>query len=324
MNSNTFNGTICKTEVLQAHEPKARRVRRNEVSRKSNTKCLHFDEVAIWARALNASEIQSRFQQDGISYEFVLANASNFNVSNITAIRFAINNYTRQYWDEYTVFVENFDSVARIQANNGTISGNFSICEGRFGNGGRFDGVSGYIDYGDRDEYDVTEQITLEAWAKPTDASGDDFIVAKWGSDNSYGVRLADANPRFFLSKSDSTTAKTFTDLSITANVWNHVTATWDGTTMKAYVDGVESSQTESLSSPIDTTAESVYIGTNGGTQDYFNGSIDEVRISKIARRPVSGLWTLNYTLNSTTEAMNSGVRYYWKVRALDQGGEQG
>jgi len=104
-----FNGTICKTEVLQAHEPKASRV----------------DEVAIWARALNASEIQSRFQQDGISYEFVLANDTSFNVSNITAIRFAINNYTRQYWDEYTVFVENFDSVARIEANNGTISGNF-------------------------------------------------------------------------------------------------------------------------------------------------------------------------------------------------------
>ena len=62
---------------------------------------------------------------------------------------------------------------------------------------------------------------------------------------------------------------------------------------------------------------------------------------SHIARRPVSGLWTLNYTTNSTTEAMNSGnianvkfainqnslcefsFRYYWKVRGLDGGGEQ-
>jgi len=81
--------------------------------------------------------------------------------------------------------------------------------------------------------------------------------------------------------------------------------------------------------------------------------------ISNVARRPVSALWTLNYTTNSTTEAMNSGnianvkfainqnisrpwreinhapskgasfslcefsFRYYWKVRALDGGGEQ-
>ena len=64
--------------------------------------------------------------------------------------------------------------------------------------------------------------------------------------------------------------------------------------------------------------------------------------ISHIARRPVSALWTLNYTTDSSTEAMNSGnianvkfainqnsfcefsFRYYWKVRALDGGGEQG
>ena len=63
--------------------------------------------------------------------------------------------------------------------------------------------------------------------------------------------------------------------------------------------------------------------------------------ISHIARRPVSGLWTLNYTTNSSTEAMNLGnianvkfainqnslcefsFRYYWKVRGLDGGGEQ-
>jgi len=80
--------------------------------------------------------------------------------------------------------------------------------------------------------------------------------------------------------------------------------------------------------------------------------------ISHIARRPVSGLWTLNYTTNSSTEAMVDGnianvkyfeceirnksrtnrcvifainqnslcefsFRYYWKVRGLDHGGEQ-
>ena len=44
--------------------------------------------------------------------------------------------------------------------------------------------------------------------------------------------------------------------------------------------------------------------------------------ISHIARRPVSALWTTNYT-TSSSEAMNSGNRYYWKVRALDGGGEQ-
>ena len=52
-------------------------------------------------------------------------------------------------------------------------------------------------------------------------------------------------------------------------------------------------------------------------------GRVDEVRISTVARRPISGLWTLNYTTNSSTEAMVKGNRYYWKVRGLDGGGEQ-
>ena len=51
--------------------------------------------------------------------------------------------------------------------------------------------------------------------------------------------------------------------------------------------------------------------------------SVDEIRISNVARRPVSGLWSTNYTTNSSTEAMVDGNRYYWKVRGLDGGGEQ-
>jgi len=53
------------------------------------------------------------------------------------------------------------------------------------------------------------------------------------------------------------------------------------------------------------------------------NATSQLVRISEIARRPVSALWTTNYTTDSSTEAMVSGNRYYWKVRGLDGGGEQ-
>ena len=59
------------------------------------------------------------------------------------------------------------------------------------------------------------------------------------------------------------------------------------------------------------------------GTRTLRVRCVDELRISSIARRPVSGLWSTNYTTNSSTEAMVDGNRYYWKVRGLDQGGEQ-
>jgi len=295
-----------------------------------------LDEVAIWVRALNESEIQDRFQQDGISYEFVLANASNFNVSNITAIRFAINNYTRQYWDEYTVFVENFDSVARIEANNGTIVGNFSICEGRFGNGGCFDGNSGYIGYGDGPNgvYDMgTDDFTVETWIKTSSLSTQ--IVLQKGA---YTGGSGHPGYRFYINSAGTLQLQLGNSRTLFVNTgigsgfndgyWHHIA--WsvdrDGSYV-LYKDGASvasSSISNNASDSISTTYD-LYIGANADeSAGYFDGTIDEVRITRgIARRPVSALWTLNYTLAST-EAMHSDYRHYWKVRALDQGGEQG
>jgi len=295
-----------------------------------------IDEVAIWARALNESEIQDRFQQDGISYEFVLANASNFNVSNITAIRFAINNYTRQYWDEYTVFVENFDSVARIQANNGTIVGNFSICEGRFGKGGCFDGNSSYVDYGDGIDPSGWTKATLEVWIKSDTGAQDEAIVG-WYINGDGGLFMQSKyNAGEGLLVYAGATGNDFAEKNIeTTDGWVHAVLVYDGSLsgnanrLKLYANGVlqtltfdgSASITSSIPSLSSTTLK---IGDVSSLGRKWNGSIDEVRISKIARRPVSALWTLNYTLNSSTEAMRSGARYYWKVRALDSGGEEG
>jgi len=64
----------------------------------------------------------------------------------------------------------------------------------------------------------------------------------------------------------------------------------------------------------LDLNFISINYGEYGNKKALFNGSV--------ARRPVSALWTANYT-TSSSEAMNSGNRYYWKVCGLDGGGEQ-
>ena len=67
---------------------------------------------------------------------------------------------------------------------------------------------------------------------------GDQFVVAKWGPNNeaSYGMRIKNSNPRFFLMEGFSKIAKTYTDLSTAPNVWAHMVVTWDGQTMKVYL----------------------------------------------------------------------------------------
>jgi len=284
----------------------------------------------VWARALNESEIQGRFKQDSIAYEFLLADVTTFNLSNITAARMAINDYSRQYWDEYTVFVENFDSLARIEANNGTIAGNFSICEGRFGNGGCFDGSSGYIDT----TLDYTaDDLTLEAWVKSSDWSSATTadIVDTWTTGaNEEWYRLCFGSDQLFEFAVDTGAdegGREVAEYDMTNLIgWHHIAGVRDTSTpsLNLYLDGtlVDSTTPSSVVSVNPSSSLTIGARADGGAE-FFNGTIDEVRISKIARRPTSALWTLNYTLASS-EAMTSGQRYYWKVRALDQGGEQG
>ncbi len=72
---------------------------------------------------------------------------------------------------------------------------------------------------------------------------------------------------------------------------WHHIAATYDGTTMKVYVDGtLDASSAVSLSLP-DSDQPLLVGATFGGfssesgwAQGYFAGQLDEVRISNIAR----------------------------------------
>src|SRR5437867_1513063 len=82
---------------------------------------------------------------------------------------------------------------------------------------------------------------------------------------------------------------------SIAPGVWYHLAATFDGTTVKAYLDGVEKF---SIAAPTTTIrSNSVKVGTSGSQGgNFFNGTIDEVlvynralnasEISTLAPRP--------------------------------------
>jgi len=141
-----------------------------------------------------------------------------------------INDYTRQYWDEFTVFVENFDSLARIQANNGTIDGNFSICEGRFGNGGCFDGGSGYVNYTNPTSLQLTGTLTIEAWIKDQ-GDGWDFIVSKedGSSNRNYVLTLDNNNYLKLLTWSSDTEYSVVGSTALNDNQWHHVAGVSDG-----------------------------------------------------------------------------------------------
>jgi hypothetical protein len=70
---------------------------------------------------------------------------------------------------------------------------------------------------------------------------------------------------------------------------WHHVAATYNGSTMKIYIDGVEDASATTTATPSDNTLPllvgSTYgSGGSGEAQGYFEGDIDEVRVSNTAR----------------------------------------
>jgi hypothetical protein len=70
---------------------------------------------------------------------------------------------------------------------------------------------------------------------------------------------------------------------------WHHIAATYNGSTMKIYIDGVEDASA-SRSTTIPDASTDLLIGSTYGSggrgeaQGYFDGSIDELRISSTAR----------------------------------------
>ncbi|HSW98693.1 MAG TPA: LamG-like jellyroll fold domain-containing protein, partial [Candidatus Saccharimonadales bacterium] len=97
---------------------------------------------------------------------------------------------------------------------------------------------------------------------------------------------------------------------------WHHIAATYDGTTMKIYIDGALDAQTTvSLSMP--DTDQPLLIGTTygggssseaGWAQGFFDGALDEVRISNVARSG-SGFTDKPYSTAPQTITLASAIR---------------
>ncbi|WP_040473571.1 LamG-like jellyroll fold domain-containing protein, partial [Flavobacterium frigoris] len=159
-----------------------------------------------------------------------------------------------------------------------------------------FDGVDDNIDFGNN--FNLTNTFSFEIWAKPNALNGftKTILSKKDITDVStgYDLRLENNSISFY-----SNNSKVLTHNGINSDRWYHIAVTFDGATYKLYFDGIEM-DSKNGAVPI-TNNYKFLIGamnkSGNKTINYFNGSLDELRI-----------WNISLTNEQIRQMMNQEI----------------
>jgi Concanavalin A-like lectin/glucanases superfamily len=149
---------------------------------------------------------------------------------------------------------------------------------GRFGGALQFNGATSGVTIPDAPGLDLTAAMTLEAWVYPTVApAGWRGIVGK--DTDRYYLMAGSSNgvPAVGGTFTVGGNANTYAPSALPVNTWTHLAATFDGTTVRLFVNGLPvatSPQTGAL-----TTSNAVLTIGHNVYGEHFAGLIDEVRL---------------------------------------------
>ncbi|MEZ6078124.1 MAG: LamG-like jellyroll fold domain-containing protein [Pirellulaceae bacterium] len=163
---------------------------------------------------------------------------------------------------------------------NGTLFSGTTFTNGHQGQAFQFDGVDDYVEIADNVAHQL-QTLTVSAWIKPDFATMDNFggIVMKtsdatWA--NGFGLSRDGSNNgvRFYIDNWSTN----FASATVADNAWSFVTGTFDGTTVKLYVNGVLAG-TDTYTGPINYAASTLRIGSGYSSNLTWKGGIDEANL---------------------------------------------
>jgi hypothetical protein len=167
--------------------------------------------------------------------------------------------------------------------NNGTGSGysTTSLPAGKYGNAGTFNGSNQYVSIPDNSNLG-SSYMTVSAWIYTSTFNTNGSIYNRRTADNTGGVTMQPYNTSgniicyFYIGGIWVSVA---TSIALPVSQWGLITYTYDGSTIKAYVNGIPAGSTSVSGTINNPTSPLVQIGKNVTSATTFNGLIDEVRI---------------------------------------------
>jgi uncharacterized repeat protein (TIGR02543 family) len=176
-----------------------------------------------------------------------------------------------------------------------------------------FDGADDYVTGSDTGFPTGNSPRTIEAWVKAP-AQGTFGPIMEWGS-------FAD-NQKSALGVSATGTAYWWgnsndldSEIPINNEQWHHIAGTYDGTTLRLYVDGnLANSAVTTLNTVSDGTFQ---IALAEGAGWYYHGQVDEVRVWNVARSAED----IQSNMHSEVSSPQAGLVAYYKFNQGVAGG---
>ena len=190
-------------------------------------------------------------------------------------------------------FNESSGSTAQDSSGNslaGTITNATRTASGKFGGALTFNGTNSWVTVNSSSLLNLTTGMTLEAWVYPTalGSAWRNILIKERTAGEVYNLYAnTDMSiPSVYVIRAAATNtpldARGTQQLPL--NTWTHLAATYDNSTLRLYVNGVQVG-TRAAAGPLITSTGVLRIGGNSVWGEFFAGRIDEVRIYN---RPLS------------------------------------
>ena len=173
---------------------------------------------------------------------------------------------------------------ATSNGNHGAVTGSVAYTTGRVGSAFSFNGTSGNYVRIPNSANLQSSLLTVEYWIYFNSAQNSINVTKRSasGAGDAWQVGIAYAGGNFILQFVGSTSGGLFDwyspALSSPVGAWTHVAATYDGTTVRGYVNGVLQ-LTQAVTLNLSTRNADIYVGATANGTSALDGKVDELAI---------------------------------------------